>query len=506
MPPKKKSPTRQHKTSRRSKSKSPPRTAAAVGDKRRRSPSPKHALAAAGAPLTAPVTSAARTFGALLPSMLDLPSSFVETRSVGFTSGRDTTSLAEDRVVAWFPPYEDVAIIDNIEVRDVPLRAHPGSSFAFKLVINNAYARTHPEAVELLQNHTRVNAYINETREKLAFACTPLVKDGLVGVTVRISIPSDTDFQHVIISGVRVAGRPVIQFDFPFPRTVDVLPGMHAPLELLFQKNNAMDFAIASNGTMYVLFDSHATLVRVFAGDGTEKRRPMSVPIALVRTLVFVDTLNMLLFTTHDTLIAFDVERQSIRWQQTIVAGVGIICKPSVLSTCGVCIITSTKNEKHEVRVYSLDDGTLRYNGLTPYWCESHTFDSTTSTWYAFMFDEVLSQKIIVSFRWNGTKLIAEHTTPISESVRTITVIQPTAGRRISYLVGGHENMFDDSFILQVFSLPDLSWVCSTLIPCHWGKTLSADPSGTSIAMLNSYMGDAIHILPWPLAGMPALE
>jgi hypothetical protein len=183
------------------------------------------------APLTAPVTSAMRTFGALLPSMLDLPSSPIETTNIAMGFKSTTNSLAEDGVVAWFAPYEDVAIIDNIEVRDVPLRAQPGQPFAFKLVIRDAYARTHPGAVELLRKHTRIYAYINETRTKLAFACTPLLPslsaaDDVKGVTVCISIPPGTDSQHVVVSGIRIAGT-VLSFS-PFPQTFDVLPGMDA--------------------------------------------------------------------------------------------------------------------------------------------------------------------------------------------------------------------------------------------------------------------------------------
>jgi outer membrane protein assembly factor BamB len=453
------------------------------------------------APLTAPVTSAMRTFGALLPSMLDLPSSPIETTNIAMGFKSTTNSLAEDGVVAWFAPYEDVAIIDNIEVRDVPLRAQPGQPFAFKLVIRDAYARTHPGAVELLRKHTRIYAYINETRTKLAFACTPLLPsvsatDDVKGVTVCISIPPGTNSQHVLVSGIRVAGT-VLSFS-PFPQTFNVLPGMDAPLDIYLIASKARDLVIASNAVMYVLCDNAMPVVRVFAADGSERPR-LTVPTALkLSNLVFVDTLNMLLFTAHKTLIAFDVEKQTIRWQTEIATEIGIsCCKPSVLSTWGICVITT---DNKEVYVYSLDDGTLRFKDRTTEMCFQHTCDSATSTWYAQM------PGVIVSFRWDGTELVADRTKQILTD--KITVMPPTAGRHTSHLVSTHHKRtgFSVNVQLYVYALPDLRLVWSRCLFNNVIKTLVTDPSGTSIAILDCYGGDSIRVLPWPLAGMPALE
>jgi hypothetical protein len=540
MPPKKKSPPRQHKTG-RSKSKSPPRIAAAVGDKRRRSPSPKRAPAAAAPPLPTPSTSAARTFGALLPSMLDLPSSPIETTNIAMGFKSTTASLADDVVVA---AYNEVNfIVPNLEVRDVPERAHPGYPFEFDLVINDAYAGTHPEAVKLLQNHTRVDAYINETREKLEFKCTPLVEDGLVGVTVCISIPPDTDFQHVIVSEIRVAGT-VLPLGSRFPQTIDVLPGMHTeyqhvvlsgirvtkhkhkslwsfklPLSRqivpgmhapqLFHSNTITDFTIATNGIMYALVASQSVaiqVIRVFTADGTE-RPPLSVLIddASVDSLVFVDTLNMLLFTTRTrkTLIAFDIERQSIRWSTKVTSKGKIKCdKPSVLSTRGVCIITISTTEGDEIHVYSLDNGTLRFKGLATHLCDNPTCDPATSTWYAQM--RVGGHLKIVPFQWNGTTLIAERNRGrISQDTGAMTVIPPTAGKHASFLVCIVPIFTSYSSRLQVYTLPDLRLVLSYHLQSVLDRMMCADPSGTSIAMVN--YGD-VRILSWPLPGMPALE
>ena len=498
MPPKKKSPKRQHKTI-RSKSKSPPRTAV-VGDKRRRSPSPKYAPAAAMAPFPTPLTgAAARAFGRLLPSMVDLPSSPIETTNIAMGFKSTTNSLADDVVVA---AYNEIDfIVANIEVQDVPERAHHGCPFEFNLVINDAYARTHPEAVELLQNHAHVNAHIKETRTKLAFACTPLEEDGLVGVTVCISIPPGIGFQYVIVSGIRVAGKPILPFNFPLLR--QIVPGMVAPLEMYFNRfetRDVADFAIALNSVMYVLFDNAMPVVRVFAADGTEQPL-LTVPTALeLRNLVFVDTLNMLLFATGNTLIAFNVEGQTIRWQKTITTGGAIYCKPSVLSTRdGVCMITTTKG--NEVHVYSLDDGTLRDKARLPDWCASHTCDSATSTWYASM------SKAIVSFRWDGTELVGARTTPIPHYVEQITVMPPTAGRHTSHLLSTRCTWAGIAFKnvhLCVYALPDLRLVCSLSL-LDWSIELKTDPSGTSIARLDRRR-NLIRVLPWPLAGMPALE
>ncbi len=239
-------------------------------------------------------------------------------------------------------------------------------------------------------------------------------------------------------------------------------------------------------------------VVRVFAADGSERPR-LTVPTALgLSTLVFVDTLNMLLFTTANTLIAFDIDSQTIRWQTKTATGRGIVYKPSVLSTCGICIITTWEN--NEVHVYSLNDGTLRSKFRLTDFCGTHTCDSATSTWYAKM------SGVIASFRWDGTKLVADRTKQISEAVHTITVIPPTPGRHTSYLVGTYCKA-EFNTVLHVYSLPDLRLVCSHITPRVYENRVFADPSGTSIAMLNFVgAGNSISILPWPLSGMPALE
>jgi hypothetical protein len=438
--------------------------------------------------------------------MLDLPSSPIETTNIAMGFKSTTNSLADDVVVA---AYNEVDfVVANLEVRDVPLRAQPGQPFTFKLVIRDAYAHTHPGAVELLRNHTRIFAYINETRTKLAFACTPLLPslsaaDDVKGVTVCITIPPGTNSQHVLVSGIRVADT-VLPFS-PFPQTFNVLPGMDAPLNIdLFRrrKNTAMiaskarDLVIASNAVMYVLLFP-MPVVRVFAADGTEGP-PLTVLTALeLNTLVFVDTLNILLFTAHKTLIAFDVERQTIRWQTEIATEIGIsCCKPSVLSTCGVCVITT---DNKEVYVFSLDDGTLRSKFRLTEMCFQHTCDSATSTWYAQM------PGVIVSFRWDGTELVADRTKQILTD--KITVMPPTAGRHTSHLVSTHRKRtgFYVNVQLYVYALPDLRLVWSRCLFDNVIKTLVTDPSGTSIAILDCNGGDSISVLPWPLPGMPAL-
>ncbi len=81
-----------------------------------------------------------------------------------------------------------------------------------------------------------------------------------------------------------------------------------------------------------------------------------------------------------------------------------------------------------------------------------------------------------------------------------LAVMPPAPGLRTSYLIVGTAGSPD----LQLISLPDRRLVHTHTLEGMKVTGLAADPSGTALAVCDG-LSKAVHVLPWPLPGMPAL-
>ena len=111
------------------------------------------------------------------------------------------------------------------------------------------------------------------------------------------------------------------------------------------------------------------------------------------------------------------------------------------------------------------------------------------------------SRSVIV-FRWDGATLVKEGKVEAvggAANFRPLTVMPPAPGLRTSYIVVG--TCFTPT--LHVLSLPDRRLVHTHTLEGMQIVGLAADPSGTALAVCD-YASNAVHVLPWPLPGMPA--
>ena len=76
----------------------------------------------------------------------------------------------------------------------------------------------------------------------------------------------------------------------------------------------------------------------------------------------------------------------------------------------------------------------------------------------------------------------------------------PAPGLRTLYLIVGT----CDTPTLRVLSLPDRRLVHTHTLEGMKVRGLAADPSGTALAVCDN-KSEAVHVLPWPLPGKPAL-
>ena len=110
----------------------------------------------------------------------------------------------------------------------------------------------------------------------------------------------------------------------------------------------------------------------------------------------------------------------------------------------------------------------------------------------------------VSSFRWNGSALVSEGVVEAAGNTddgRPLAVVPAAPGQRTSYLVVG---TYRDPTLL-VLSLPDRRLVHTHTLEGMEMKGLATDPSGTALAVCD-HTSKAIHVLPWPLPGMPPLQ
>jgi hypothetical protein len=110
----------------------------------------------------------------------------------------------------------------------------------------------------------------------------------------------------------------------------------------------------------------------------------------------------------------------------------------------------------------------------------------------------------VSAFRWDGAALVAEGVVKAAgtaDTDRPLAVFPPTPGRHTSYLVVG---TLGNPTLLVLF-VPDCRLVHTHTLEGMKVTGLAAEPSGRALTVCDN-ASKAIHVLPWPLPGMPPLQ
>lgn len=112
---------------------------------------------------------------------------------------------------------------------------------------------------------------------------------------------------------------------------------------------------------------------------------------------------------------------------------------------------------------------------------------------------------MVVHVKRGGDLVHTGRTVAVGEGPgRPIAIVPPAPGKRVSHLVVG---AFSRTQLL-VFSLPGLVLVHTYELSCDnicLVMGLAADPCGGALAVYD-FIGQGLHVLPWPLTGMSPLE
>jgi hypothetical protein len=316
-------------------------------------------------------------------------------------------------------------------------------------------------------------------------------------VTVPVSAGRDL---KVVIHSISVAGQPVTHGQ-SLPAAVAVATGMLAPLRLEGAANDwTCNPVISGDGTLYApRYGSPNVLV--FSADGTPLPSLLLASLELsssMRAAAFDDATATLLLADANLaaskLVSVHAVSRAVRWS----TGLGSNC-------CGIAVlpaqglVVASVNRSNKLQVHRLADGALVSTALAvgPSFIAA---DPTTDTLY------VSTGPCISAFWWNGSALVSEGVVEAAGNkgyTRPLAVVPPAPGHRTTYLVVGTYG----APTLLVLSLPDRRLVHTHTLEGMKVMGLAADPSGTALAVCDgASASNAVHVLPWPLPGMPPLQ
>jgi hypothetical protein len=321
-------------------------------------------------------------------------------------------------------------------------------------------------------------------------------------VSVSVAIPASAGMcGEMVVSSVTVTGQPVTGGQL-LPARLQVIRAMYTP-----QQINAVVIAtmitpaIAHGGTLYAPQYGSRSVV-VVAADGTLLP---SLPIEALglsdttHCAAFIDATGTLLLADEDfpsKLVAVDAASRAVRWS----AALGHSCYGmAALPVQGVVVVSDSDNRK--LHVHRLSDG-VRVASAKAVCATYIAADPASGTVFA---STVPDDDFVVSiFRWDGAALVVNgvvEAAGTADNDRPLAVMPPTSGRHTAYLVVGT----CDVPTLRVLSLPDRRLVHTHTLEGMEVQGLAADPSGTALAVCDAASA-AIHVLPWPLPGMPPLQ
>jgi hypothetical protein len=396
--------------------------------------------------------------------------------------------------------------ISDIVMRGLPTHVRLGRPLQFELALSDDYPRRAPAELDAaaasLAFHARVDVLLQIGLEFQPLIVTLLPASGGEGaVFVSVGIPdgiasSDGEIEIRIAT---LAGQHdptgLLRMRVHVGAGAN---GMHAPLVFTgTMGTQTCTPVITSDGTLYVPHYDNPDEA-VFAANGT----PLP-PVSLAAlgftsyTLAAAfaeETGTLLLAGFISNLVAVNASDMTLRWSAKLP---GTCSGIALLPVQGV-VVVSTKSEC-KLHAQRLSDG-VRIASTEAACPEFVSSDPTSGTVYVSTGSNPYG---VSAFRWTGSVLVADGIVEAAGEAsygRPLTVMPPTYGRRTSYLIVG--TTFSPT--LLVLSLPDRRLVHTHKLVGMRVIGLAADPSGTALAVCDR-ASNAIHVLPWPLPGMPQL-
>ena len=358
----------------------------------------------------------------------------------------------------------------------------------------------------------RVEAVLHQSGvepNRLRFSLRPLKPDAAGrGLCLFLHIGANIpEGSRVEISAVLVAGRPIRGLPF----NVCVRRGIQSSLVL----TGCSDFddvtpCISPEGCLYCPSSQMSPAVLVFNADGVPL---LDLPIAChgFTEAAFSsawfshgDAPSLLLADcrTLSLLVAVDLTIRTARWKETVQRGDDYITGLAVLPALGIAVVSSGSC----LVAHRLSDGNCVGTLEVAEQILRLAADSATGTVYGVAINGIGASVHAWSCAADGLsiKISARGIVAAAGSRkcdRSLAVVPPAPGKMVSHLAVGSDGQEE----LILLALPDLSLVHTHVLKGVAVVALAADPWGRSLAVCDR-ASKSIHVLAWPLPGMPPLE
>lgn len=345
-----------------------------------------------------------------------------------------------------------------------------------------------------------------------------------------ISLPVPASAQHgssVVVSSVTLRGAPVMPAGSACFPPIGVLLGLLPPLRLEGAASSVHTSSpcVAPGGVLYApAFRAHE--VRVFDADGTLLP---SLPLAglglsaetrwaawagggvgtpLPATLLLAGGTG-----EAARLVAIDPATRALRWATPPGALAGC-AGVAALPAQGVVVVAPLGGK--QLLALRLSDGLRVGSAPLPEGGYFVAADAAAGTVFCGLTsaDQKGGADLVGAWSWGSSSSSSgsggepgfQALGPVSaagarDSWRPLAVVPPGPGRRAAHLVVGAFNQPE----LRVLSLPGLALVHSHCLEGMRVTGLAADPAGVALVVCDR-ASKSIHVVAWPLPGMPALE
>ena len=441
----------------------------------------------------------------------DLPTGVVETPYIGVSV--DVLAMLADLSVCG-----RVLAPISITARDLTFQrvasdsaaVYPSSSMSLRLRLSLGarHARQVPEELDVslgsLLRATRVDAGVwidGPVRVLEPMLATLSPDSGRRCLFIALSDPQRWSAGVcVCIARITVAGQPMAGFPVDLP-----LRGICAPLRLDFACSIfVITPSISPEG---LLFSPLGSEIRVFNEEG---RPRSSISVAGIGLSTFVRCSAYYNHGDIPALLLADFSGQSARVVSVDLATYSVIWVAGAIPDCmgmtvlyaqGVVLLCSSSYET--LVAHRLSDGarvsSVKVRG---YLCN---IAGDTSSGTVFGGCENAGVSTIHAWTWavdvgiNATRVVAVAGT--EDKLLIVSVMPPAPGKRTSQLIVGVLSTPE----LRVLSLPDLILLHVHVLDGVEISGLASDPWGRAFAVCDT-SSKAIHVLPWPLSGMPQLD
>lgn len=409
---------------------------------------------------------------------------------------------ASDLVFDGVPRWPFARPGDTLQLRLTPTRAKRTSQTAEELEISlGAVATaTHVDASlqarDVLPEPLPANVCVDASR-----GC----------VTFSIAIPSTAPVgSSVCISSVVVSGQKVGDVAL----RILLQRGSQAPLSLRWKDEHdvPLSLCISPTGLIFAPVPGCSGLL-VFNSNGAPLAGLPAKELGLSTTLryaAFADCPSPVLLLADENgassqLIALDPTAGIVRWA-TAPGLLQDCCGLAALPDSGIAVCVSFDDER--LFAHRLSDGERVGSLAVPGLGYSLASDPATGAVFGTVQRrEDGSRYAVTQFSWAPSSSlnfrVDRRVSAAGEGshVRILTVVPPAPGKRVAHLVVGT----GDKPKLRVIALPGLALVYTHILEGMRVTGLAADPLGGALAVCDRLCG-TVHVLAWPLPGMPVLE